>query len=210
MVTGDVANPRDTGAARRRAAATSPAAKRLDAQRQIGARVAREDVALLEQRRDVGGESAQTQASAFDEEMADARMDAEFVDRAAMRRRGVVLHGAKIAKDPASLGEGAGLRRRDPGERGVGLAPDREVEGEGQKVGVHDLGRAGCGERPLRRLGPEPEGGARAQPSRSAGALIRVVARDADGVEPRQAEAGVESRHPRETAVDDDRRRLRW
>ena len=66
----------------------------LDSQRKVAALVSREDVALLQYRSDLCGESALTEPSRFDEQVADPRMDTEVVNRASVGRDEAVLERA--------------------------------------------------------------------------------------------------------------------
>ena len=101
--------------------------------------------------------------------------------------------------------DGRGRRRIDPRQRPrIGRSPFRAVEQQRRQIGRADLG-LGERQQALRlRLVPQAITDARLGAAGAAAALIGGGAGHAHRLEPRHADIGLETRHPRQTAVDDD------
>ena len=113
---------------------------------------------------------------------------------------------AELAQQRARLGERGCRRRIEEGEGGrVGDAPGGAVEQQAGEVGGEDL-------RPGERLAARPSAAsshsriadARLGAAGAAAPLVGGGARHAHRLQPRQAEGGLEARHAREPAIDDD------
>ena len=117
---------------------------------------------------------------------------------------------ARAAATRASVSAGAGGGSRKARERGIGHAPGGAVEQEAGEIGRQDL-RLGEGfERAGAGLLPEPVADARLGAAGAAAALVGRGARDAHGLQPRQADAPARSAARGRGRCRSRRARPRW
>jgi hypothetical protein len=115
------------------------------------------------------------------------------------------VDGFQLGELLARRVDGRGRRRIDPRQRPrIGRSPFRAVEQQRRQIGRADL-RLGERQQALRlRLVPQAVTDTRLGAAGAAAALIGGGAGHAHRLEPRHADIGLETRHPRQTAVDDD------
>ncbi len=116
-----------------------------------------------------------------------------------------VVERADLGQQLARFAIG-GLRRRiEKGKlRRIGDAPLRQIEREARKIGGENLRPRIGFERGGFRFGPQSVANSGLGAAGAAAALIGGGARHPHGLEPRQPDARLEARHPREAAIDDD------
>ena len=125
------------------------------------------------------------------------------------RPMAVMRPSASSASSSVSSSRAASMAAADGGsiqdsERGIGCSPFRAVEQQGGKIGGADLGLRESRQALRLRLVPQAIADAGFGTAGAAPALIGGGPRHPHRLQPRHAHVRLETRNPRQTAVDDD------
>ena len=166
----------------------------------------REDVALLDERRERRRLAREAGRVAREKEGAEARVKREARHPAAERGRleRSLLDGSQPAEEAERPLDGGGGRRLEPvEERGVSGRPEEDVEKRRGEVGPEELRLLERTQAALLVLGEEPEREAGAEAPGASGPLVGARARDSTEEKPVEARTRVEPERSREAGVDD-------
>ncbi len=179
----------------------------LQSEADIGIALARgapEDVAVLEQGRETGGNRNHAVLACQEEQVRQAGMGSQLghappVGGDAAR----LIQRPQLPEQRSRLGQrGGGRGVKPPERRRVGDPGGRQLQRERRQVGLEDLGGIPRQEVGVLPLGPEPVADARGRPPGAPPPLVGRRPGDPDGREPRHAVPGREPRHARQAAVD--------
>ena len=169
--------------------------------------------AFGEQERDLGGQRRRMRVRRFQHHAGEPRRQRQLPQSPAPRRdAAVAVERAELLQAaPCASFERRRRRRIEEGERRrIGDAPVREIKHQAAEIGGENFRARRRLERGGLRLVPQPVADAGLGTSGAAAPLVGGGARHPHRLEPRQADAWLVARHPRQARNRSRRARPRW